>query len=144
MKDFERIYIENKKLDEMFDKLYDHHSEDTIEKNIVELLVELGELANETRCFKYWSNKKPSSNNMANIDLNEPFEEVNEKNIVTQFKQLYKLVSTLDIKLDRELIKEILSNLANLGILLDFSKEEIVDGCLLKINKNKSRFDTGF
>ena len=162
MKDYERVYIENKKLDDMFDKLYDNHSEDTIEKNIVELLVELGELANETRCFKYWSNKKPSSKevimdeyadcflmtlcfcNMANIDLNEPFEEVNEKNIVTQFKQLYKLVSTLDIKLDRELIKEILSNLANLGILLDFSKEEIVDGCLLKINKNKSRFDTGF
>src|SRR5690625_2367570 len=27
---------------------------------IVALLVEIGEMANETRCFKYWSNKEPS------------------------------------------------------------------------------------
>lgn len=30
-------------------------------RRLLSLLVELGELANETRCFKYWSNKGPST-----------------------------------------------------------------------------------
>ncbi len=29
-------------------------------KKMLALLVEIGELANETRCFKYWSNKPAS------------------------------------------------------------------------------------
>ncbi|MEE0700145.1 MAG: dUTPase [Bacilli bacterium] len=60
MNQFSKVYEENKILDEIFHNLYDNFSKDTIEKNIVELLVEIGELANETRCFKYWSNKGSS------------------------------------------------------------------------------------
>lgn len=39
-----------------------HHVdyESTHNKRILALLVELGEMANETRCFKYWSVKPPS------------------------------------------------------------------------------------
>lgn len=109
MKEFEIIYEENKILDEIFNKLYDNYSKDIIEKNIVELLVEIGELANETRCFKYWSNKKPSSKeviideyadcfimtlyfcNMVKVDMNEKFVKVREKNIVKQFKNFIEL-----------------------------------------------------
>lgn len=35
--------------------------ETTHEKRLLALIIEIGELANETRCFKYWSNKGPSS-----------------------------------------------------------------------------------
>lgn len=34
--------------------------ESTHEKRLLALIVEIGELANETRCFKFWSNKGPS------------------------------------------------------------------------------------
>jgi len=34
--------------------------EDRFEKKILALMVEVAELANETRCFKYWSNKAPA------------------------------------------------------------------------------------
>lgn len=162
MKQFEIIYEENKKLDEMFDKIYDNHNIKTIEKNIVELLVEIGEFANETRCFKYWSNKKPSDKeiildeyadcfimalyfcNMVKITLDEDFIVVNETDIVAQFKELYKVVSKLDCNLDKKIVKEILSNIVNLGKLLSFTNEDIIDGCLTKINRNKQRFETGF
>ncbi|MDD2391571.1 MAG: dUTP diphosphatase [Bacilli bacterium] len=162
MKQFEIIYEENKKLDEMFDKLYDNHDIKTIEKNIVELLVEIGELANETRCFKYWSNKKPSDKeiildeyadcfimtlyfcNMVNVSLDEDFIVVNETDVVTQFKELYKVVSKLDCNLDKNIIKEILSNIVNLGKLLNFTNQDIIDGCMTKINRNKQRFEMGF
>ncbi|HOH68301.1 MAG TPA: dUTP diphosphatase, partial [Bacilli bacterium] len=34
--------------------------EKTTDDRLMALIVEIGELANETRCFKYWSNKGPS------------------------------------------------------------------------------------
>ncbi len=162
MEQFNYLYKQNKLLDDIFNELYDNYSKETIEKNIVELLVELGELANETRCFKYWSNKKPSDRedileeyadcfimglcfcNIANIELNESFIEVNNKNIIYQFKELFKLSSQLDSSLNKDLVKEILSNLHNLGKLLDFTDKDIIEGSLKKINKNLKRFETGF
>lgn len=162
MNKFIEVYTENKKLDDLFHKLYNNFHEKTIEKNIVELLVEIGELANETRCFKYWSNKKPSEKdvileeyadcfimalcfcNMKNIDLNEPFVEIKISDVVAQFKELFIVSSKLDISLDGETIKLILSNLLNLGRLLDFSDKDIIESCIKKINKNKERFKTGF
>lgn len=162
MKKFEFLYEENKKLDKMFHILYNNFDQEIIKKNIVELLVELGELANETRCFKYWSDKSPSSKeiimdeyadciimalyfcNMSKIKMNEDFITATESSIVDQFKELFKLVSNLNVNLDPMLIKEIFSNLINLGKLLNFSDQEIIDGCLLKINRNKTRFDTRF
>ena len=162
MKQFNKIYEENKKLDDIFHNLYDNRSKGTIEKNIVELLVEIGELANETRCFKYWSNKRPSAKdvlldeyadcfqmslcfcNIKDIDLNDTFPTIDEKDMVAQFKQLYVTVSSLDINLDKDTLKLILSNLVNLGKLLNFSDDDIINGCLKKIERNKTRFETGF
>ncbi len=159
---FDRVYEENKKLDDMFNKLYDNYNIETINKNILELLVEIGELANETRCFKYWSNKKPSAKevileeyadcflmilcfcNMKRANLNENFVIENEKDIIKQFQILFHIVSKLDHNLNKELLKSILSNIVNLGYLLNFSNEDIINGCLYKIEKNKERFKTGF
>ena len=162
MKEFNIIYEENKKLDTIFHELYDNYNPDIIEKNIVELLVELGELANETRCFKYWSTKKPSEKsvimdeyadclimslyfcNMVDVNLEEEFPKVEINDIILQFKNLYSIVSQLKYPLDKTIIKEVLANVVNLGKLLEFSNEDIIDGCLLKINRNKTRFETGF
>lgn len=162
MKQFQKLYEENIILDNIFDLLYNNKDKEIIEKNILELLVELGELANETRCFKYWSDKEPSKKevimdeyadclimvlhfcNMANIKLDDKFEIVYEKNIVKQFKDLYKLVSKLNSEFDVNVIKLILSNLINLGKLLGFTDEDIIEGSFKKINRNKERFNTGF
>lgn len=150
MNQFSKVYEENKILDEIFHNLYDNFSKDTIEKNIVELLVEIGELANETRCFKYWSNKGSSEKdivldeyadcflmtlwfcNMVDIDLSESFPEVTNNDVVAQFKELYVIVSGLDYNLNKDVIKLILSNLVNLGRLLGFTDEDITNGCIKK------------
>jgi dimeric dUTPase (all-alpha-NTP-PPase superfamily) len=162
MNQFLKVYEENKILDEIFHNLYDNFNQDTIEKNIVELLVEIGELANETRCFKYWSNKGSSEKdvvldeyadcflmtlyfcNMTDIDLNESFSEVTNDDVVAQFKELYVIVAKLDYSLNKDIIKLILSNLVNLGRLLGFNDEDITNGCIKKIERNKKRFETGF
>ena len=39
----------------------DVNNNQVLKNKLLAFIVELGELANETRCFKYWSQKKPSS-----------------------------------------------------------------------------------
>lgn len=55
------LYLLQKGLDE---DIALHHPgvtyESTLERRVLALLVELGEFANETRCFKFWSLKGPS------------------------------------------------------------------------------------
>ena len=53
------IYNRNKKLDDIFMNKYFNIESKYYEKNCLELIVELCELANETKCFKYWTVKKP-------------------------------------------------------------------------------------
>ena len=52
---FNNVLNSNKELDEMFNDTFP--DTEMVKKNKLELLVEIGELANETRFFKYWSNK---------------------------------------------------------------------------------------
>src|SRR5690625_1219425 len=50
-----------KDLDKYIENNHQLEGQDLIEEKMLALLVELGELANETRCFKFWSTK-PRSN----------------------------------------------------------------------------------
>ena len=47
-------------LDSYIHRLHDVNYETTRVRRLLAFLVELGELANETRCFKFWSLKGPS------------------------------------------------------------------------------------
>lgn len=49
-----------KKLDQYIEEEHGLQGRSLFEEKIMALLVEIGELANETRCFKFWS-KKPAS-----------------------------------------------------------------------------------
>lgn len=162
MQKYELVYKKNKELDEKFNSLYNMNDFDIIRKNKLELLVELGELANETKCFKYWSNKDIDKEkikeeyadclimvlcffNMFDINLDETFIMPKIKyDVVDLFGHLYKLCSDFYHKEDRDLIKLIFVNFIELGHLLDLTDEEIIDVCLMKINKNFERFETGF
>lgn len=52
MYDLTNIYKTTKYIDDLFVVRYPNDKE-IIRKNRLELLVEIGELANETKCFKY-------------------------------------------------------------------------------------------
>ncbi|MFD1735952.1 dUTP diphosphatase [Bacillus salitolerans] len=55
------LFTMQKKLDQRIELEHGLQNESLFERKVLALLVELGELANETRCFKFWS-KKPASN----------------------------------------------------------------------------------
>jgi dimeric dUTPase (all-alpha-NTP-PPase superfamily) len=58
--DLTTLYSLQRQLDERIEKQHGLYGEDLFAKKMLALLVEIGELANETRCFKFWS-VKPSS-----------------------------------------------------------------------------------
>jgi dimeric dUTPase (all-alpha-NTP-PPase superfamily) len=58
--DLSSLYSLQRRLDERIEAQHGLQEEDLFDKKILALLVEIGELANETRCFKFWSVKPPS------------------------------------------------------------------------------------
>lgn len=152
---FNGVYQANKELDKMFDNTFP--DSETVKKNKLELLVEIGELANETRYFKYWS-KKPINMelvqgeladcfimtlyffNIMNISLDEEFIEIEKYDKVDIFARLYKLASDFYYNDDKETIKEIFVTVIQLGSLIGFTDQEMIDACMTKINKNKECF----
>ncbi len=59
--DLKDLYIKQRELDSEIAKNHNVTYESTRNKRTLSLLVELGEFANATRTFKYWSNKGPES-----------------------------------------------------------------------------------
>lgn len=57
---WESLFKMQKGLDQYISKNHDLVHEELFDEVVLALLVELGELANETRCFKFWSNKARS------------------------------------------------------------------------------------
>ena len=155
--DFEKVYNANKKIDEYFIKDYGN-SEDIILKNKLELLVELGELANESRCFKYWINKPVNHElvlfeyadvlvmilyffNVFNISLEEEYPKENDLDTVNEFMYLYEQLSRFNKEYTKEIIKDVFVNTIRLGKLLNLKTDEVIDTCLKKININFERFN---
>jgi dimeric dUTPase (all-alpha-NTP-PPase superfamily) len=56
----EKLFNMQQALDQHIEEKHELQQEDLFNRKVLALLVELGELANETRCFKFWS-IKPSS-----------------------------------------------------------------------------------
>lgn len=152
---FNDVLKSNIELDEMFNNTFP--DSEMVKKNKLELLVEIGELANETRYFKYWSNKPMDMElvkgeyadciiitfyffNIMNIKLDEEFKKIDEYDKVDIFARLYKLASDFYYSNDKELVKEIFVTIINLGYMIGFNNEDIIDACLKKINKNKAHF----
>ena len=152
---FDEVYKSNKELDKMFNNTFP--DPEMYQKNKLELLVEIGELANETRYFKYWSNKPIDMDlvkgeyadciiitlyffNILNINLNEEFQEIGKYNKVDIFARLYQLASNFYYDDNKEIIKEIFVTIINLGYMIGFNDNDIIEACMTKINQDKARF----
>lgn len=133
-----------------------------LQKKILSLQVELGELANETRCFKFWSTKGPSSSDVIleeyvdclhfilSIGLEKNFENItlNTKYITCelfeQFLNLYINISDFITCSSIDNYFNIFQNFLSLGKNLGFSQEDIENAYLYKNNINHERQDNGY
>jgi dimeric dUTPase (all-alpha-NTP-PPase superfamily) len=129
-------------------------------KKFLALLTELGELANETRCFKYWSSKGPSADRVIleeyvdclhfiltiGLDFDfqgviPPAEEMDSPDLTQRFINLYLDVNELVICASPDSYQELLKDFFGLGHALGFTKDDIYNGYLAKNRINHLRQD---
>lgn len=157
------VYQLNKELDKEF--LENYQTEEKMEKDFLSLLVEIGELANETRCFKYWSVKGPSEKEVileefADVltmvlcfcnylkveeeELNYLHTDLMMRTVTTQFIELYQAVLNLKENYNKEMILSILSKVLVLGHSLGYDEKDMHESVLRKMKIVDDRLHSNY
>lgn len=161
--ELKQLLEEQKALDQVI--MHEHHltRQETWKKRIVAFLVELSELANETKSFKFWSLKQPSPKAVIleeyvdgihflvslGIDLGEEADciisdELDETDINLVFIELFQLASMLVNEFTYEQYRALFALYLHLGELLDFSGDEVVAAYMKKNEINHQRQATNY
>lgn len=132
-----------------------HHLtvEETFRKRILAFLVELGELANETRCFKFWSLKLSSEKSVVldeyvdgihflmslgndmGVDFSTmTFAKTGFSDVSEGFIRIYQTASSFAIHMAVDVFTELFDGYMRLGYSLGFTFDDVVSGY---VNKNK-------
>lgn len=160
----EKMFQMQKKLDDRIKKEHNLQGHNLTVKKIVAFQVELGELANETRCFKYWSLKQPSAPEIIleeyvdgihfllsiGLDLSisplklevEVLEEKRE--LTNQFATIYTLSSELSKTCTEQEYISLFHEYFILGTLLGFTDSEIEKAYIGKNEVNHQRQNDGY
>ncbi|WP_303969336.1 dUTP diphosphatase [Sporosarcina ureae] len=141
-----------------------HQTNETFTERGLALIVELSELANETRCFKFWSTKGPSANDVIleeyvdsihfllslgiekNFDgLEEwPAGESTDQNLTQLFIQTGRSIYTFLDSLTFEDYKNIWVNYGALANTLGFTEDQIIQAYIDKNEENYARQRSGY
>ncbi|CAM3922552.1 dUTP diphosphatase [Lederbergia lenta] len=151
-------------LDKYIEEEHGLQNTNLVERKILALLVEIGELANETRCFKFWS-KKPASdqaivleefvdgvhfilsigNELGFSDRDIPIvsSEANE-DLVQSFLKIYQLIDKLRQNRTGESFEELMRQYFILGQSLGFSINDVQTAYKKKNEVNYKRQQEGY
>lgn len=153
-----------KGLDFHIEKQHELENEDLFDRKVLALLVEIGELANETRCFKFWS-LKPSSppevvleefvdgvHFMLSLGLECGFDfheeinsgEVNQINMNEQFLTVYESIHAFRSERTLESYIHMFQNYLILANMLGFEDEDIKKAYISKNEVNYRRQQEGY
>lgn len=83
----EKLFQLQKGLDTHIEEKHGLQEEDLFNKKVLALLVEIGELANETRCFKFWSVRPSSSKEVILEEFVDGLHFILSLGIVCEFDQ---------------------------------------------------------
>lgn len=161
---YQKLFTMQKGLDEHIETKHQLQNENLIDRKVLALLVELGELANETRCFKFWS-LKPSSPRETILEefvdgvhfilslgiecgFSQESEYLGQKEAKTsisdQFLHVFELVSIFKNSKALEDYKELVHAYIQLGELLGFNAKEIEKAYIDKNEVNYERQRQGY
>ncbi len=158
----EKLFALQKELDLRIRSEHNLLSNNLIQRKILALQVEIGELANETRCFKYWSQKKPSPKHVIleeyvdclhfilSIGLEKEISNVNvelklmDNSLTEQFLNLYIDLNDFVICQTREQYITLFEDFISLGASLGFSESDIENAYLDKNLVNHERQSCGY
>ncbi|WP_123054864.1 dUTP diphosphatase [Clostridium sp. JN-1] len=158
----QRLFELQQNLDQHIERNHNLEDESLLSKKVLALQVELAELANETRCFKFWSNKQPSDKKVIleefvdclhfilTIGIEKGFTDVEvqgrnpQYDIVGQFSNLYIDINDFIVCNSKDHYITLFEDFLTLGNSLKFSKEEIEEAYYKKNCVNHERQKVGY
>ena len=160
--DFSELFKKQLELDLEIQKRHNVTYDETLERRFLSLFVEIGELANATRCFKYWSNKgsEPRERVMdeyadglhfllsIGIALNIKNKAFNQKetneDLSHLFVKMYEQISELENKKDEDTYQKTFELFLLIAFKLDMNKDDIFSSYFLKLGENYHRQETNY
>ncbi len=159
---WEKLYNMQQELDNYIADNHELEGKDLYHERHLAFLVELGELANETRCFKFWSKKAPSEREvilaeyvdgihfLLSIGLEKGYrydsgEAVGTENERTkQFNHVFIVAAAFNQHPTEEGYVQLFEEFIHLGKLLGFNEKDIYNAYLEKNEINYERQDQGY
>ncbi|QKY69630.1 dUTP diphosphatase [Lentibacillus sp. CBA3610] len=156
------LYTMQKQLDTYIESQYDLSDKDIFREKYLALLVELGELANETRCFKFWSMKPRNKQTIIleeyvdgihfilSLGLEKGFRydseavKPGEIDETGQFNRVYDSCISFYREPSDKNYKKLFENYVQLGIVLGFDEQAVKDAYLRKNEINYERQNQGY
>lgn len=157
------LYEEQKKLDLLIAKNHNITYAKTRKDRLLSLLVEICEFANETRCFKYWSNKKPSSRDVTieeyadalhfflslGIDIQTDFviysiSSSDDTSLTEDFLVLASLYSEFVAKQDDETYQKAFKKFIDMSQKCGFSWSDVEKAYYQKLKENFKRQENNY
>lgn len=138
---------------------------DYFSERLLALQVEVAELANETRCFKYWSLKPPSERSQIleeyvdgihfllslgltlgfrSFSFAEKLSKTKEISVVDQFLNVYQCIAQLQVDRSEQTFETLVREYILLGFMLGFSEQEIEMAYIEKNEINHVRQEQGY
>ncbi|WP_027964655.1 dUTP diphosphatase [Halalkalibacillus halophilus] len=161
---WEELYRLQADLDQRILDSIPQTNEQVRDDKLLAFLVEVSELANETRCFKYWSQKGANEREVIleefvdgihfllsfGLDDGYRFEShqaTDRDSVVTlteAFHMVYEMIQTYKNEPSQAHYQELMLIYLSVGKLLTFSEEEIVQAYLEKNAENHNRQARGY
>lgn len=157
-----KLYELQKNLDDRIREQHNLQGVSLLSKKTLALNVEVGELANETRCFKYWSDKKPAGTEkileeyvdclhfILAIGIEKEYDDTfielkgTDYDITEQFLTIYIDINDFMVCSSKDHYITLFEDFLSLGKTLGFSEEEIEDAYVKKDIINHKRQDEGY
>ncbi|MGD6802515.1 dUTP diphosphatase [Rossellomorea aquimaris] len=157
------LFQMQKALDTYIEKEHGLEEEDLFQEKTLALLVEIGELANETRCFKFWSKKSSSEKDVIleefvdgvhfilslgielgikNFKLRDA--SYRDAGLTEQFLKVYQSINEFTSKRSVTEYDQLVHQYFYLGESLGFSHEEVVQAYKQKNEVNYRRQEQGY
>ncbi len=166
LQQLQKLFESQRELDQEIATKHNITYESVWNELLMAFLVEIGECANETRCFKFWSLKGPSENDvileeyvdgvhfLLSIGLHYGFDQMDELASRTKslmkidlteiFHNIYRIATLLQIERKPVHYYSLFEYYFALGHALSFSDEEIIGAYYAKHEENYRRQENGY
>ncbi|MDC3415723.1 dUTP diphosphatase [Aquibacillus salsiterrae] len=159
---WKQLFDMQKQLDNYIQANHQLVNSDLFDQKVLALLVEIGELANETRVFKFWSNKAPSEMSqileeyvdglhfILSLGIEKGFQNIqvtpqpSNNNLTDMFNEVFEEVIVFKQKPSKENYSNLFTAYLTLGKSLSFDESSIQQAYFDKNKVNHQRQDTGY